>query len=117
MPVEKKAELSPEEIEKQKQEAEIIAAIEIIQRHERARQARLYHREIYTIFLMHKSDVGPGKAKEIKEYTAEDKDKAAKVLQRVYRGHYWRKFLKKKEEERRLLIGTWHASRIGCESF
>ncbi|XP_044745551.1 IQ and AAA domain-containing protein 1-like isoform X2 [Coccinella septempunctata] len=108
--VEKKAELSPEEKERQKKEAEITAAVEIIQRHERARQARLYHREIWAVFLMHKDDGSPKKGEQRREYTPEDKEKAARTLQRVYRGHYWRNYLKKKENERRLLIGMTETS-------
>ncbi|KAK9869258.1 hypothetical protein WA026_003009 [Henosepilachna vigintioctopunctata] len=109
--IDQKEQLTPEEIEHKKREEVIKAAVDLIQRHERARQARLYHSEINVIYLKHLEESKPGKREIAKEaHTLEEKVKAATTIQKVYRGYFCRKYLKYREEERRILLGMYEKS-------
>lgn len=75
---------------KQKEDFQI--AVTFLQRHERGRQARLYLNDILTFVRK-------------KIVKAEEREDAAKVIQKFWRGHAARTYVRDKEDKRRILIG------------
>lgn len=78
-------------------------AVSLIQVAERARQARVYFFQVNKIYTIKKQQV-PGK-KQPPEPDPELLTNAATIIERHWRGHQVRHTLKRREQERRLLIG------------
>lgn len=97
-------ELSPEEIEAQKKKEVITFAVKLIQTHERGRQARNYYLEFFTINAAKKAIAAGEKQPPTPEPST--LNNAAVGIQKVWRGHQAREYMKRREKERRLLIGT-----------
>lgn len=103
-------ELTPEEIEILSKKLIITNAVNLIQTHERARQARLYYGDLDNLrrlraFANKKAE---GQEKNI------DNESALKI-QTVWRGYTARQDYKRREKERRLLIGMTEPSQISKE--
>lgn len=97
-------ELTPEEIEAKKKQEVITSAVKIIQTHERARQARIYYMDIHKIFLMRQQLKQPGQ-KPAPDPDPEVEKQAATIIEKYWRGHCTKEYVKRRERERRLLIG------------
>lgn len=78
--------------------------MKLVQTHERARQGRMYFLELYTILVSKKAALVPGK-KAPPAPELEIVNPAAIEMQRKYRGHQAKEYVKRRERERRLLIG------------
>lgn len=84
----------------------VTKAVKLIQNHERARQSRIYFLELFTIEALRKSLVPvPGQPKPPPPPEPEVLNKAAVKIETIYRGHQAKQLIKRKEGERRLLIG------------
>lgn len=95
--------LSPDEIEAMRKKQVITDAVKMIQVHERARQARVYFFQVNKIHVT-KKQIVPGK-KPPPEPDPELLNSAATTIEKYWRGHYVRQTLKRREQDRRLLIG------------
>lgn len=90
--------LTPEELEALKKQQEITRLVTIIQKMERARQDRLY-------FLDISSRKGSRGVKKKASISEELLNAAAILIQKTWRGYAVRELMKKREIDRRLLIG------------
>lgn len=103
-------ELTPEEIEILKQKQIITNAINLIQTHDRARQARLYYGDLDYLRKMRgvKTKKSDSAEKDIEEISAVK-------IQTIWRGYTARQEYKRREKHRRLLIGMTEPSQISKE--
>lgn len=99
--------LSPEEIEAFKKRQIITNAVKMIQIHERARQARVYFFQVNKLHVEKKQqqETTTGKPKKVEEPDPKLLNNAATAIEKVWRGYLSRETLRRREEERRLLIG------------
>lgn len=81
----------------------------MIQIHERARQARVYFFQVNKLYVAKKQqqETTTGKPKKIEEPDPQVLNNAAIAIERVWRGYLSRQTLRRKEQERRLLIGIY----------
>lgn len=96
-------------MEAQRKKQIITDAIKLIQVHERARQSRIYFFQLNQMHLAKKALLVPGK-KPPPEPDPELVNAAATHIQKMWRGHSVRQELKRREEDRRLLIGMTEPS-------
>lgn len=94
-----------EELEAMRIKAIMKTTAEMIQKMERARQCRLYFNDLNKIHLLKKS-LGPGK-KPPPPPDPELLAGSALHIQRLWRGHCAREYVRRREIERRLLIGKF----------
>lgn len=95
--------LSPDEIEAMKKKQIITDAVKMIQIQERARQARVYFFQVNKIHVA-KKQIVPGK-KPPPEPDPEVLNNAAITIEKYWRGHQVKETMKRREQDRRLLIG------------
>lgn len=80
----------------------------LIQAHERGRQARLYYFDVSSVQRTRKANAATSSAPEKPENTQllhDQNNSASTTIQRVWKGHVAREFIKREENQRRLLIG------------
>ncbi|XP_017770546.1 PREDICTED: IQ and AAA domain-containing protein 1-like [Nicrophorus vespilloides] len=108
--------LTDEEAEAKRRKDEMISFLKVIQTHERGRQARLYYTDLEQANKARKtttSNKGGGSDQDDKDI----KEKAATKIQATWRGYKVRSYLKKRELEKRLLIGMDESSWKSKEEF
>ncbi|XP_063918928.1 dynein regulatory complex protein 11-like isoform X2 [Zophobas morio] len=106
--------LTVEEMEALKKKEKISSIVNLIQVAERGRQARLYFNEKYNE-NEHKKKLRLGLKPQ--EVDAENQEKSALQVQKLWRGHCARQLVKRKEKERRFLIGMYEPSWRSKEEF
>lgn len=97
--------LTSEEMEKIHKENLVNRSIQLIQNHERARQARLYFNELRQLAKTRKELAGVQKPEEQPDSTVQND--AAIIMQKIWKGFADRQYLAKREKERRFLIGRY----------
>lgn len=97
--------LTDEELEFQRKRGAIQKAVTLIQTHERGRQSRVYFFDLCRLHMMRIQASKPG-YKPPPPLPKEIIDKSATLIQKTWKGYTTREYLKKKENERRLLIGN-----------
>jgi hypothetical protein len=107
--------LTQEEIEELKWKEKISGVVTLIQIAERARQARLYFQEKWKEHNYRKK-IRLGE-KPSSQPPPEEQEYAALQIQKLWRGHCARQLVKRKEKERRFLIGMIEPSWKSHEEF
>lgn len=96
--------LTEEEIEAMKKKETLSAVVKLVQAHERGRQARLYFSDKWSV---RKPDANTAPVVEVEPKDPEKMEQAASGFERLYRGHRVRREMKRRENDRRLLIGEF----------
>lgn len=96
--------VTEEDLKLELKKERINKAVTLIQTHERARQSRLYFFDVYHLHLMRLETSKPG-YKPPPPIPKEILKDSANQIQKAWNGYKTREWLKKRETERRLLIG------------
>lgn len=107
--------LTAEELAELKRKEEITEAVRMIQRMERARQSALYFLDLCNSRGGRRRAEAASRRKEVVDNT--DKEIAATKIQRYWRGYAVRQWMKRRERDRRLLIGMTEPSWRSKEPF